>query len=175
MNKTRRLVLIALFSAFLGIFSQLYLPVPSGIPLTLQTFAVALCGGVMGWSSGLASVFVWLLLGAAGLPLFSGFRGGVSVLFGPTGGFLIGFLLLVLLCGVVKEKSVWKRVLFGLIGLFLCHAVGVFWFCLVADQGIFTAVLTVSLPYVIKDVLCLLGANVCAGGILRTAPFLQKN
>lgn len=174
MSKTRRLVLIALFSSFLGIFSQLALPSPTGIPFTFQTFAVALCGCLLGWASGSISVLVWLTLGAVGVPLFSGFRGGVAVLLGPTGGFLIGFLCLVLFCGIARGNSVWKICFFGLIGLILCHLLGILWFCVVSDRNFFVSALSLSLPYLWKDLLSLVGAVFCSRGMLRILPFLQK-
>ncbi len=174
MNKTRRLVFIALFSALLGLISQLVLPLPAGIPLTLQTFAVALCGVVLGSVPGTVSVLVWLTLGAAGLPLFSGFRGGTAVLFGPSGGFLMGFLLLVLFCGLGgMEKSV-RYYLFSAAGLLLCHLLGALWFSAVSGQSLLPAALTVSLPYLPKDLLSLVAARLCGRAMIRFLPFLRK-
>ena len=168
-NRTKTLVFIALFSALLGLFSQITLPLPAGIPLTLQTFAVALCGYFLGWKKGLASLLVCLTLGAEGLPLFSAFRGGVSVLFGPTGGFLSGFLWIAFFCGLSAKKRRWTAAALSLGGLLLCHATGILWYCVVTKTPVFTAVLSISLPYLVKDALCLFGARVCAKG-LRILP-----
>lgn len=175
MSKTRRLVFIALFAGLLGIVSQIILPFPSAVPLTLQVFAVALCGRVLGWATGSVSLLVWLTLGSVGLPLFSGFRGGISVLLGPTGGFIIGFLLLALFCGIAPPKRRLLYYLFALLGLILCHLLGILWFCFVTDQTFLSAVITVSLPYLWKDLLSLIGADLCAGGILKIVPFLRKS
>ena len=163
MNKTKALVLIALWGALLGIVSQLSLPLPSGIPLTLQSFAVALCGRLLGKTRGTAAVAVWLACGAVGLPLFSGFRGGAGALFGPTGGFLLGFLPLCFLCGAQKRPTRPLSPVLSAAGLLLCHAFGVFWFSAVGRLSLVSAFLTGSAPYLLKDLFCVFAAGVCAG------------
>lgn len=156
MNKTRRLALIALFSVLLGAFlSQLSIPTPLGIPLTLQTFGVALCGRVLGKGSGTLSVALWLALGAVGFPVFSGFQGGVAPLFGPTGGFLWGFLPLAFCCG---RQGGWYY-LTSLAGLIFCHLLGILWFAKTADQTFLQGAVTVSLPFLFKDVFCVILAG----------------
>ena len=82
-----------LFAAVLAVLSQLAIPMPGAVPLTLQTFGVALCAYVLGWKLGTLSYLIYFLLGLAGVPVFSNFTGGIGKLFGPTGGFLIGFFL----------------------------------------------------------------------------------
>ena len=89
-----------LFSALIVICTWITVPLPSGVPLTLQTFAVALSGFLLGPAYGTLAAVVFLLLGAAGLPVFSGFTGGVGRFVGPTGGFLWGFLPLAAGCGL---------------------------------------------------------------------------
>lgn len=156
MNKTRRLVLIALFSVILGtVLSQLSIPTPLGIPLTLQTFGVALCGRALGKGAGTLSVGLWLALGAVGFPVFSGFQGGFAALFGPTGGFLWGFLVLAFCCGL---QGRWYY-LTSLAGLIFCHLLGILWFVRTADQSFVQGALTVSLPFILKDSLCVVLAG----------------
>ena len=96
---TQSMVRIAMFTAVLSVLSVLQIPMPSGVPLTLQTFAVALCGAVLGAWSGPASVALYVAVGAVGIPVFAGMKGGIAVLVGPTGGFLFGFLFLAWLTG----------------------------------------------------------------------------
>lgn len=162
MNKTRRVAYVALFAALLGLLSQIAIPLPAGVPLTLQTFSVALCGASLGGPWGACAVAVWLILGAVGLPLFSGFRGGTAVLFGPTGGFLMGFLLLALFCGFGGTKKRLRYGIFSGVGLVLCHLLGIGWFALIGEQSLLTAAVTVSLPYLLKDGLSLVAAWFCA-------------
>ena len=81
-NNTLKVVLAALFTAFIAVTSPLSISTPFGVPLTLQTSSVALCGYTLGCCWSAASVVTYILIGAVGLPVFSGFQGGVNVLFG---------------------------------------------------------------------------------------------
>ncbi|MGQ4823869.1 biotin transporter BioY, partial [Enterococcus faecalis] len=93
MNRTlKELILAAEFAAIISVLSQMTIPFGL-VPLTGQTFAIGLTATFLGRKLGLISVGVYLLLGLIGLPVFSGMTGGIAVLFGPTGGYLIGFLL----------------------------------------------------------------------------------
>ena len=95
---------------------------------------------------------VYLLLGAAGLPVFSGFTGGLGRFVGPTGGFLWGFLLLAAGCGLGRGRSLPLRFLSGLAGLLPCHLPGTLWYAHTASLSFSAAALTVSLPFLPKDI-----------------------
>ena len=143
-------------------------------PVTLQVFAAALAGYLLGPLPGTAAVAVWLTLGALGLPLFSGSQGGTARLLGPAGGFLLGFLILAFFCGIVRKRSRLSRWGMGLLGLLLCHGWGVLWFCILGRVDLLPGLLTASLPYFPKDCLLLLGADFCARRLLRRIPFLRE-
>ncbi len=81
-EKAIQIVLVGVFAAVLAVLSQISIPLPSGIPVTLQTFAVALCGYALGWKRGLLATAVYVALGLVGLPVFSGFSGGVGSVLG---------------------------------------------------------------------------------------------
>ncbi len=164
-EKTRSMVFIALFSALIAVFSQLVIPTPTGIPVTLQTFIVALSGYYLGSVKGMASVLVYIAAGAVGIPVFSGFRGGIAVLLGPTGGFILGFIFMVLLCGIKTKKAFLKPV-FGIIGVIACHIMGVLWFTLYSGD-VLNAFLTVSLPYLLKDFISVCIAVVISAKIMK--------
>lgn len=157
----------ALFTALICVSSFLSIPLPSGVPLTLQTFAVALAGFTLGWKHAAAAVGVYLALGAVGLPVFSGFSGGFARLFGLTGGYLWGFLLLAAACGIAPREK--KSLSIGLAGsgLVLCHIWGVMQLSLVSGITPAAAFLTASAPYIIKDVLSILGAFFLADALER--------
>ena len=91
----------AMFVALLAICS--WITVPSVIPFTMQTFAVFTMCAVLGTKLSVITVMVYIVLGAIGLPVFSGFRGGVGVLIGATGGYIWGFLLTALACGILID------------------------------------------------------------------------
>lgn len=157
MKKPLILVRIALFSAILAILSQIAIPLPTGVPITLQTFAAALCGYCLKAKEGCASVAVYLMLGAVGVPVFSGFQGGISRLVGPTGGFLIGFIFLTWLCGINFEKKP-LGVLSGMAGLVLCHLAGALQYAILMNIGLGQSIFTVSVPFLIKDIISVAAA-----------------
>lgn len=165
---TKEVVSVGMFAAVLAVLSQISLPMPSGVPVTLQTFAVALTGVVLAWKLGTASVVVYLLLGAVGVPVFAGFSGGAQVLVNYTGGFLWGFIAMTLLCGIgVQMKHKAAGIAVGLAGLAVCHVCGTIQFMLVMNMGLVEAFLLVSAPYLIKDVISVVLGFVI-GGQLRT-------
>ena len=152
----KMLILAALFTAVICIFSQIAIPSPI-LPITLQIFGICLCGYLLGARFSLLSVLCYIALGAIGLPVFYGFQGGVHHLINLTGGFIFGFLPLAFCCGVSHKfkKNIFK-ILFGLIGVLICHIIGVIQFSLVSSNGIAASFLVASLPYLIKDIpLCI--------------------
>lgn len=159
--QTRDLARTAVFAALIVVCTHLSIPLPTGVPLTLQTFAIALAGFLLGPLYGALAVLVYLLLGAAGLPVFSGFAGGVGRFAGPTGGFLWGFPLLALGCGLLRRKG-FLRLLPGLGGLLLCHLLGAAWYAHTASLAFSAAAMAVSVPFLPKDALSLVLALLLA-------------
>lgn len=148
--KTIDLVQIALFAAIIAILSQISIPTPFGVPVTLQTFGAALCGYFLGAKKGTGALLVWIAVGAVGVPVFAGFKGGFAALLGVTGGFIYGFIPLVLLCGIeLKQKPL--RIALGATGILACHLCGAVQYALLMGIDFLQSVLTVSVPYLIKD------------------------
>ncbi len=165
---TTDLVLTGLCTAVIAVLAQISIPMPGGVPVTLQTFAVALCGYILGWKMGLVSVAVYILLGAVGAPVFTGFKGGVGSILGVTGGFIWGFLPMAALCGLgAGKKTVWKAkqalpgIALGILGVALCHGAGVIWYAFATKNALLPSFLSVSLPFIPKDLV-----SVVAGYIL---------
>lgn len=156
---TKTVVSVGMFTAVLAVLSILKIPMPSGVPITLQTFAMALCGYVLGAKKGTASTIIYILVGAVGVPVYAGMTGGVSCLFGYTGGFLWGFIFLTLLSGIsLKVKNKVLQILLGVAGLAVCHLLGTIWYAVVASTTIWGSFLLVSVPYLVKDVISVVGA-----------------
>ncbi len=154
----RTLTYTALACALIAVCSWISIPI-GDIPVTLQTFAVCFCAGLLGWKRGLLAVAVYLVLGAIGVPVFSGFGGGIAKLVGVTGGYLIGFLLTAFLTGWIAERGN-RRILpliFGMVaGLIACYAFGTVWFFLfyVSETGIaglWSALIKCVFPYLPFD------------------------
>ncbi len=150
----KNIVEIGMFTAVMAVLSQISIPLPSGVPVTLQTFAVALTGVVLGWRYALTSTAVYILLGAVGVPVFAEFSGGAHVLVNYTGGFIWGFLFMAALCGVGSGmENKFLGIMTGMAGLVICHILGVAQFKLVMGMGLAESFLMVSAPYLIKDVI----------------------
>ena len=151
---------VALMTCFICICAQITIPF-GGVPLTLQTFAVAFCGYILGKYNGTLACLIYLALGAIGLPVFSGFGGSLAFLFGPTGGFLFGFLALAFFCGLgAPEASFPISFFLSVIGLLICHGLGTAWFSYVSDISFAKSVWIASLPYLPKDLLSLIFARI---------------
>lgn len=149
---TKEIVCVGMFAAVLAVLSQIAIPMPSGVPITLQTFAIALTGVVLAWKLGVTSTLVYILLGAVGVPVFSEFSSGLHVLVNYTGGFIWGFIVLALLCGVdITLNNKLLGVLLGFLGLAICHLFGVIQFMIVMKMGLMESFLLASAPYLIKD------------------------
>ncbi|MBR1455837.1 MAG: biotin transporter BioY [Oscillospiraceae bacterium] len=133
---TRDMSRIALMAVVLSVCSWISVPAP--VPFTMQTFAVFCALGLLGGRRGSLAVLLYILLGAVGLPVFSGFQGGVGKLLGPTGGYILGFLLAALLYRLLErwaERSLARTACTLLLGLAVCYAFGTVWFVTVYARG----------------------------------------
>lgn len=156
-SKAYDLVLIALFAALMALCA--WVTVPYAVPFTMQTFGVFLALLLLGGKRGTICMAVYLLLGAVGLPVFSGFRGGVGALVGSTGGYLVGFIVSALLMWALSgfaRKSRWTLAASMALSLAACYAFGTAWFVIVSVRAgkamTFGAALSMCvLPYIVPD------------------------
>ena len=162
----RDLCYIATGAAMLAVCSWLSLPFT--VPFTLQSFAVCLIAALLGPQRALLALLLYLLLGAAGLPVFAGFNAGLGVLLGATGGFLIGFLPTVLAVGLAARRAPGSSAALALgmlAGMLLCYACGTAWFILVYSRGSGTIAVLAAMqlcvfPFLLPDALkCALALN----------------
>ena len=158
--------MIALCAAVMAVCS--WISIPAAVPFTMQTFGVFLAVGLLGGRNGTLAVLVYILLGAAGLPVFSGFNGGIGHLFGATGGYIIGFVFSALpmwLAEALFGKSNKVLIVSMVAGLLVCYAFGTAWFMVVYARdsgsiGLITALSWCVFPYIIPDALKILLAAV---------------
>ena len=156
-NKTLDMVYIAMFTVLIAICS--WISIPTTVPFTLQTFGVFVTVGVLGGKRGSLSVLIYLLLGAIGIPVFAGFTGGMGIVLGSTGGYIIGFLLSALLMWGMEKllgKKTWVLALSMVLGLLICYIFGTIWFMLVYTRetgaiGLWTALGWCVFPFVLPD------------------------
>lgn len=151
-TKFQRAALSALFTAVIAICGMITVPAP--IPVTLQTLGVFTATLFLGGKNGFLSVFAYILLGAVGLPVFAGFGGGIGVLFGPTGGYIWGFLFIPLVFGLLSNFSSKKhQALYCFAGLVLCYLLGSVWYAVYVEETAFHMVLIMGvLPFILPDV-----------------------
>jgi len=166
LTSIQSITMIGMCTALTAVLSQLSIPLPSGVPVTLQTFAVALTGYLLGWKAGALSVFIYVMLGCIGVPVFANLGGGVSVLFGKTGGFIYGFIFMALLCGLGFElrkiAHAGLLILLSFAGLLICHLFGILQFMLLTDMTFQASAVLVSIPYMIKDIISVVFAYFAA-------------
>lgn len=156
-QKTLDMVYIALFAVVIVICSWISIPV--NVPFTMQTFGIFLTVSVLGGKRGSMAVLIYILLGTVGIPVFAGFAGGIGIIMGNTGGYIIGFLFSALtmwgmerLFGSKNQILVFSMVL----GLIVCYAFGTIWFMAVyagnsGPVGFITVLGWCILPFLVPD------------------------
>ncbi len=162
-TRIRSMTRIALCTALLAVCA--WLTFPTAIPFTLQSFAVALVFLLLGGRDGAVAVLLYLLLGCVGLPIFAGGQGGVRVLFGLTGGYLLGFLATAVPVCLFAKRRAWGVVL----GLPLSYLIATAWITLLyADgRGLGWTLTVCVLPYILPDLLKLGAALLVARRLSR--------
>ena len=153
-SNLKKLTLSAMMLATLCVMSLFSLPIGiSAVPLTLQTAGVLLCGILLGSKRGALCVACYLLLGAFGLPVFSGGKAGAGVLLGITGGFLFGFVVTAFIIGLCfyknknRKPSLLRTYIFTVTGIAFAYLTGIVQFSVISGCGLWTAFLTAGLPF----------------------------
>ncbi|WP_204115429.1 biotin transporter BioY [Shimia biformata] len=172
---TKSIVYIALFAALtaaLALFPPIQLP--GGVPITAQSLGVMLAGSLAGAKRGGLAMVLFLALVAAGLPLLAGGRGGIGVLFGPSGGFLFAWPISAFVIGYCVSKFAGDNlvkligwIIFG--GIVVMYAIGIPWLAVAAEMPM-TKALTVMLAYIPGDVIKAVLAALITRGVRRALP-----
>lgn len=143
--------MIALCTAVIAIMAQISIPMPLGVPMTMQTFAITLAAVVLGSKKGFISSLIYVLLGMIGIPVLAGFSGGIQHIVGPTGGFLISFPIMAYIIGLGVDK--FKDVKGGFIlciilGTIVNYIIGVLMFCILTDSSVTIGFTACVLPFI---------------------------
>lgn len=168
--KSKDLVLVSLFAAIMCIFSIMRIPLPTPVPFTLQTFGVAITGALLGGYLGAIALIIYTLLGAIGLPVFSGMTGGVQVLAGPTGGFIFGFIIAAFVIGICMNHFTYKiphsvlrfiaTFIIMTLGLAISYATGTVQLKFVTGLSWQKALAAGVLPFILLDIIKMFFATV---------------
>jgi biotin transport system substrate-specific component len=170
--RTRKLTLTAAFGALICVIAPLSVPI-GDVPLSLATIAVMLAGTISGPAAGCCASCIYILAGIVGLPVFAGFKGGIGVMAGPTGGFIAGYILLAAVCGLyqtirssgsrrdearqnkkAKMKLPQRTVLLIALcaaGTIMLYVTGTAWYCLITGSNLTGAIATCVLPFLPGD------------------------
>ena len=169
-SKTKTMALIGVMAAVTCILGPLSLAIPvSPVPISLTNLAVYFAIYVLGMKRGTISYCIYLLLGLVGLPVFAAFTAGAGKLFGPTGGYLIGFIFMALICGFFIEK--WEKKLYmhfiGMVlGTAVCYVFGTVWLAYTAHMGFAAALAAGVIPFIPGDLVKIIIALI-AGPVIR--------
>lgn len=153
--KTKNLILCAVFAAIIAVLAQISIPLPGGVPLTMQTLVVGLTGVILKSKNGFISVLIYVLMGAIGIPVFANFTGGIGIVLGPTGGFIIAFPIMAFIIGLVSEKTNKKYLIFigFFIGMVITYIIGTIQFSIVTGESIYKAILLCIVPFIVTDLI----------------------
>lgn len=146
----QNLCMIGVMTAVICIMAQISIPMPLGVPMTMQTFAIALAGIILGSKNSSIATLIYVLIGSVGVPVFSNFTGGYERLIGPTGGFILSFPIMAYLIGLgVEYQSKFKGTL--LLGLILGNAInllcGTVMFCFISETDFVAGLTACVLPF----------------------------
>ena len=190
-SKTTYLALCGLFAAIMAVCSMITIPLGfTPVPINLGTLGVFLTGGMLGRKYGTISMAVYVLIGAIGVPVFAGFKGGLAVLAGPTGGYIIGYIVAVFLIGLIiefatsrhkeaprnKETSRNKNAagnspsrlcpgyattaIAMVIGLLACYLLGTIWFIISTGTGVWASLVACVIPFLPGDAIKIAAATI---------------
>ena len=150
---TRNLVLAALLTALTAVCSQIQIPLPM-VPINLALFAVHLAGALLGAKWGALSMTAYALLGVVGAPVFAGFSSGPAVLFGKTGGYILGYILCALLVGLISRRIGYTArglVIAMVAGVAACYVFGTIWFMVITGMSLQLSMTYCVLPFLPGD------------------------
>lgn len=176
-NKVKFMTTTALMTAILCILGPLSIPI-GPVPISLTNFAIYIIMYVVGTKSGTVAYLLYLLLGTVGLPVFSGFQGGIGKVVGPTGGYLIGFIPMALLCGICFKRH-YKNILLCVIVMeastWIAYVMGSLWLAFQAHMTIPAAFAAGVFPFALEDFLKMVIAGILGPVLVRALAPLGLN
>lgn len=161
------LAMIAVMTAVTCILAPLSISI-GPIPISFTNLAIYFALYLLGWKKGTVSYLVYILIGIVGLPVFSGFTGGIGKFLGPTGGYIVGFIPMAIIAGILIDrfKSRWIQLLGMLAGTVVCYAFGTAWYCLQTGSALVPALSLCVFPFIPGDLLKMVAAMLL-GPVIR--------
>ena len=170
----RGFIYAALFAALTAVLGFVSIPLPfSPVPVSGQSLGIMLAGSILTARQAVFSVLTFILIGTAGVPVFSGFAGGIGVVFGPRGGYYFGFLIGVVVIALVRgnKNNIWCLALANSIGgIIIVYLFGVLWLSFVTGMGVEKAFMAGVLPFIPGDLFKVFVATIIGGAINKRLP-----
>lgn len=183
--KTIHIALVGVMAAVMCILGPLAIPI-GPVPISLTNFVIYIALYALGWKKGTLSYLIYILIGLAGLPVFSGFAGGIGKVAGPTGGYIVGFILMSVIAGYVIEKYTANTVkgvvlcfLAMLGGTVVCYAFGTIWYVQIAMENhslasYYAAMSVCVFPFFIGDLIKMAAALLLGPQIRKSLAKAQR-
>ena len=170
MHRTKTIIYSALFAAITGVMAQIVIPL-APVPINGALIAVILSGVFLGKKTGPLSLFIYIMAGAVGIPVFAGLQGGVYVLTGPTGGFILGYIPAAYIAGSMSVGKFINYIFAGLSAVVVCYITGTAWYIYITGNTFVSAISVCVLPFILGDILKIFFAAFIAEKICRRRNF----
>ena len=160
---------VALMTAVICVVAPFTIPI-GPVPISLANFVIFFTIYLLGWKKSTLSVLLYILIGLVGIPVFSGFSGGIGKAFGPTGGYLLGYIPMVIVAGIFIEKKDGNKlfsVMGMILGTILCYGFGTLWLAYQMSLSFIKALMIGVVPFALGDL-------VKIGVVAFAGPFVGK-
>lgn len=163
-KKIKDIAIISVAAAMICVVSPVSIPI-GDIPISLATFIIYLIAAIIGPKKGTISAFVYILVGIIGVPVFSNYRAGISVIVGVTGGYIVGYIPLALLTGIFIYKckgKIWMYPIGMILGTIVCYFIGTIWYMFNTHNNLMGSLLVCVVPFLLFDLIKIVLSSVLA-------------
>lgn len=152
--KIKNMIYCSMFACIIAILAQVKIDLPSMVPITLQTLGIYLVSCYLKPKLAFISTIVYLFMGIIGLPVFTGFKGGIGILFGPTGGYIFSFPIMTLIISLIinKNNTLFSKIFAMILGTVICYLLGTLWFIFITDNSFILALSMCVIPFIPGDI-----------------------
>lgn len=174
-KKIKYIVFIAVMAAMMCVLAPISFPIGI-IPISLGTFALCIVGALFSWHKSIATVGIYLIIGLIGLPVFSSYRGGIGIILGSTGGYLVGYLpavVIISLCIHKHQTKFWLYPIGMIVGVIICYLFGSIWFMILSGNNFIQTLSICVIPFLLPDLLKIIVASIITY-ILNTKTIVGK-
>lgn len=153
--KVKNMCYCSMFACIVALLAQIKIDLPGLVPITLQTLGIYIIACSLTPKSAVITTIVYVIMGSIGLPVFTGFRGGLSSLLGPTGGYIFSFPITSLIISIIinNKNSIIRKIIAMSTSTAVCYLIGTIWFIYVTNNTIITALTVCVIPFIFGDII----------------------